>query len=122
MKNVDWYWTVSVVLVGFLAWDNWQVRNELEQLRQSETLLSDVGPPVSAPPKACPVTPQCPAAQWITPAIKGAESAPNQNTSAVQIPPGTDLLEAIKMIQREQAKSQPGSAGINPFGAPQTPQ
>ena len=123
MEKVQWYWVVAAsFLVGLLAWDNWQVREELDQLRKATTPQTAVVSRTPVSGNDCPAITLSPPTKLtlpVPPAVNCAESAPNQNTGTVQIPPGTDLLEAIKIIQREQAKSQPGSAGINPFGPSQ---
>ncbi len=121
MDKIQWYGLGTTVVIGFLAWDNWQVRNALDQLQTTRPLPTVVMTPTAAAVTAnsCPVIPKCSDEKLMipaTPAVKGTAEVSDQNTNTVQIPPGTDLLEAIKIIQREQAKNQPGSAAINPFG------
>ena len=121
MGKIQWYGLGTTVVIGFLAWDNWQVRNALDQLQTTRQQSTAVMTPTAATVAAnsCPVIPKCPDEKLIipaSPAVKGTAQIPDQDTNTVQIPPGTDLLEAIKIIQREQAKNQPGSAAINPFG------
>ena len=120
MDKMRWYGLLATIALGFLAWDNWQVRHELEQLQTTKLQQTPVVmSTATAVPNICPVAPKCPdekLAIHAAPAAKGTAQAPDQSASTVQIPPGTDLLEAIKTIQREQAKTQPGSAAVNPFG------
>ena len=121
MKKNQLCWTGVAILVSVIAWDNWQVREELEQLRQERAAVQiTCKPAIQAPQYDCPAIPPGSAAKAAAnpPAIAPAESqvANGQNNATVTIPPGTDLLEAIKIIQREQAKTEPGGAAINPFG------
>jgi len=122
MEKVHWYGVVTATLVGFLAWDNWQVRDELDQLRKAKTPQTAVVSPIPVSRNDCPAIAQSAPTKLalpVTPVANAAVPASSQNASTVQFPPGIDLLEAIKIIQREQAKTQPGSAAINPFGTPQ---
>ena len=120
MGKIQWYGLGTTFVIGFLAWDNWQVRNALDQLQTTRPQSTAVmTPTAAAAANSCPVIPKCSDEKLIipaSPAVKGTAQVPDQDTNTVQIPPGTDLLEAIKIIQREQAKNQPGSAAINPFG------
>jgi hypothetical protein len=118
-------WLAAVSpLLGLLAWDNWQMRSDLAQLRQVNAAQANV---ISARAAAPPETPRvnCPANPVATTTDKGLPTAspaadntsgPIHNTSTVVIPPGTNLLEALKIVQREQAKNPPpSSATVNPF-------
>lgn len=118
-------WLAAVSpLLGLLAWDNWQMRSDLAQLRQANAAQANV---ISARAAAPPETPRvnCPANPVATTTDKGLPTAspaadntsgPIHNTSTVVIPPGTNLLEALKIVQREQAKNPPpSSATVNPF-------
>ena len=112
-----------VVLIGLIGWDNWQLREELAQLRQARTTQAVVTPtaksgvlinqrPTSPLGEASPQTPT------VSTVTSEGSATPSQISAPVAIPPGTDLLEAIKIFQREQAKNDPGSAALNPFGSP----
>lgn len=124
------HWAVVAVglLLGLLGWSNWQLRGELAQLQTASAAQSALITARPAPLLALPTTPrvECPpgpaqaaVAGVLAMAPPSADSKPvsRLNTTAVDIPPGTNLLEAIKIIQREQAKSQPSSAAASPFGA-----
>jgi len=126
MGTLRFYWLGTFVLVSLIAWDNWQLREELNQLRQerikqaaptpSPTVAQ--APPSIAQPKDCPVnTPSVSAKATTPPTQTEATSASAQSTDVVAIPPGTSLQDALKIIQREQAKNNPGSAAMNPFGS-----
>ena len=126
----------AVALITWLGWSNWELRSQLQQLAQQQESLSQrlqftqslydkavVRPPQTdcpAPPVPS-VTPSLPSAS-ISAGMSGvpspASSTP-ENAQLIHIPPGTDLREALQIIQREQARkmgTEPGSAGVNPFG------
>ena len=111
-----------VVLIGLIGWDNWQLREELAQLRQTRPTQAVITPtaksgvlinerPTSPLGEASPQTPK------VSTVTSEGSATPSQISAPVPIPPGTDLLEAIKIFQREQAKNDPGSAALNPFGS-----
>ncbi len=126
----------AVALIAWLGWSNWELRGQLEQLAQQQENLSQrlqitqslYDKAVARPPQSdclahqvAPATPNQPPAS-ISPILatvpNPASSAP-ESAQMVHIPPGTDLREALQIIQREQAKkmgTEPGSAGVNPFG------
>ena len=120
-------WMAAIFIVALLAWDDWQVRKELDQLKQQQAMPIALTSPSQMSPSECPASPPgtvaTPAALLAAPAPEPAPVKCNcncvQDPNTVQIPPGTDLLGAIKIIQREQAKNEPGSAGMNPFGSTQ---
>ena len=128
MGKLRFYWLGTFVVVSLIAWDDWQLREELGQLRQERTAqiaaipipAQTVAPvlPNTGQPKDCPVnTPNVSAKATTPPTPPKADSAAGQSTEVVAIPPGTSLPDAIKIIQREQAKTNPGSAAMNPFGS-----
>lgn len=125
-------WLAAAALLGWLGWSNWALRSQLFELtlqqqnleqrllvsqqltQQALARLSQVERP-TAPTQATPDKTQgrpTPANPVTTQKDSGqlSDSGP-----VVQIPPGTDLREAIQIIQREQAKKR-AAAGVNPFG------
>ena len=126
------YWVGTASLVGLLAWDDWLVRDELAQLRQERTALAALAASTPACQAAQPVQPalapraDCPvvapgatmqlAAPAQLPTTAVAKGVPEQETGTTVIPPGTDLAEAMRVFQREQARTPPGSVLVSPFG------
>ena len=120
------------ILMGLMAWDLWQTRDELGKLRhtlneqRSGALVTTVAP-VDCPVRTAGNTttvqdPPAPSKAALTFVSRDAPVAPDssQAVSAIVVPPGTDFGEAIKLMQRAQDRAQPqGSAGINPFGPQQ---
>ena len=126
----------AVALIAWLGWSNWELRGQLEQLAQQQENLSQrlqITQSLYDKAVARPNQTDCPAAQSLPnaakpptpvtsldrPANPATVSHPPETAQVIQIPPGTDLREALQIIQREQAKkmgTEPGSAGVNPFG------
>jgi len=125
MEKKYLFWVMAMFTVALLAWDDWQVRDELDQLKQQQVTPIALAPPSQVPPSDCPVNPlsivATPTAALAAPPPEPAQVKCNcncpQDPNTVQIPPGTDLLGAIKIIQLEQARNEPGSAAMNPFGS-----
>jgi len=129
MRSDIWMRAGAALVISFLVWDNWQVRQELEQLRSAQPVgVAGSSVAASQPPTTPGTTVGCP--------VPGTTVAPNPTAKAleipaspqgsngsgsapVQIPPTADLAEALRIIQREQAKNNPGSAGVSPFGGTQ---
>lgn len=135
MRSDLWLRAGATVVISFLLWDNWNIREELQRLRETQPLAALPAAGLSAgtasapglaateakatgassPSAACPPgtpNPTAKALELPTPAPPGAGSA----AAPVQIPPNADLAEALRIIQRETAKNNPGSAGVSPFG------
>ena len=111
------------LLLGLLGWDNWQVREELAQQKRENAAQASAlaARPAPAPP---PPAPECPksalaaAPDKVVPSgVSSTPDAPARNPTVV-MPPGTDLREALLIIQREQARQQaPATSTVSPFGA-----
>ena len=120
---MQWYGLITTLLLAFTIWDNWQVRGESEQIRDAMAALavargatpSSISTPIAGGDctaievSPAPVVPKATAANNVI-------RVPKQDTEAAQIPPGMDLVKALKYIQREQSKPQLGPTGANPFG------
>lgn len=121
----------AICLISWLAWDNWTLRIERDDIAQLRASLAQCKPALETlQAKTQWASPQCPAvvqphqAPTATPGVQptyphtdnSGPSKPRGNSQAIAIPPGTDLREALRIIQREQGKEEAGAAGVNPFG------
>lgn len=121
----------TICLISWLAWDNWTLRTEHDEIIQLRASLAQCKPALETlQAKTQWASPRCPAVvqpqqaptatpgvqQTYSPADNSGPSRPRNNSQAIAIPPGTDLREALRIIQREQSKDEAGAAGVNPFG------
>ena len=120
------------ILMGLMAWDIWQTREELVQLRHTLKEQRYGAPVITAAPVDCPVNtvgntttaqdPPSPSKATLTfvPPVAQIARDSNQAVAPIVVLPGADFGEAIKLMQREQDRTQPkGSAGMSPFGPAQ---
>lgn len=117
-----------VVLLGIIAWDNWQVRYELRLLQEKSKVNLNINTAAlrQAGRTDCPVDElsSSPSNQSDSPKNKPLASTVQAETPAAlqkptisKFPPGTTFDEAILLLQLEQASLQTKRAAVtNPFG------
>ena len=117
------------VLLGIVAWDNWQVRDELRLLQEKSKVNSNINTAAlrQAGRTDCPVdeSSSSPSNQYDSPKNKPiAPTAQAEIPSVLQkptiskFPPGTTFDEAIRLMQLEQASLQTKRTAVaSPFGA-----
>ena len=129
MLSTRVYWVGLGLVLMSLAWDDWATRTELNRLRveraspiitatESRPRRDDC--PVAAPAVLAATQPVPVSTVSNLPAIARADPALSQPiAAAVSIPPGTNLIDAIKLVQQQQQAQNkgPASAAYNPFGA-----
>ena len=132
MAQKQFFGVAIAILMGLMAWDIWQTREELGQLRHTLNEQRSSAPVTTVAPVDCPVNtagttttaqdPQFPPKATLTfvPPVAQVARDSSQVVAPIVVLPGADFGEAIKLMQREQDRTQPkGSAGMSPFGTAQ---
>ena len=132
MAQKQFFGVAIAILMGLMAWDIWQTREELGQLRHTLNEQRSGTPVTTVAPVECPVNtagntttaqdPLSPSKATLTfvPPVAQIARDSNQAVAPIVVLPGADFGEAIKLMQREQDRTQPkGSAGMSPFGPAQ---
>ena len=115
-----------------MAWDIWQTREELGQLRHTLNEQRSSASVTTVAPVYCPVNtagntttaqePPSPpkAILTVVPPVAQVARDSSQVVAPIVVLPGADFGEAIKLMQLEQSRAQPqGSAGMSPFAPAQ---
>ena len=130
MVKKQFFGVAIAILMGLMAWDIWQTREELGQLRHTLNETRSRAPVVAVTPVDCPINtagntttaqePPSPpkAILTVVPPVAQVARDSSQVVAPIVVLPGADFGEAIKLMQREQRRAQPqGSAGMSPFGS-----
>lgn len=118
------------VAVAAITASHWPIGDALDQSRAqvaAQPLPQQTSPPrvvsldveavARTPTHSSPLVSDRPVSA-VKPAVHNTDASGNSVPTAIAVPPGTNFIEAVKLLEEEQARKQsPGSAGVNPFGS-----
>ena len=120
---------VVVVAVAAITASHWTIWDDLDPTQAqiaAQPLPQQTSPPrvvrldvedaARAPTGSSPLVSDRPVSA-VKPVVHDADVSANSVPTVIAVPPGTNFIEAVKLLEEAQARKQsPGLAGVNPFG------